>query len=62
MAPISSSVVIRPVRRGFIMTPSMITSEPGVIRPRPAGSRRRTGSVGTTIVGAARACRLALEG
>ena len=46
--PSRSRVVIRPVRRGFIMTPSMITSEPGVIRAATSGNAADEGSAGTT--------------
>jgi hypothetical protein len=40
---------MRPVRSGFIMTPSRITSEPGVISAATSGNAAEDGSAGTTI-------------
>ncbi len=48
-APISASVVSRPVRSGFIITPSRITSEPGTISAATSGNAAEDGSAGTTI-------------
>ncbi len=46
-APISCSVVNRPVRSGFIITPSKITSEPGTISAATIGKAADDGSAGT---------------
>ena len=48
-APISPSVAMRPARSGFIMTPSRITSEPGVTSAATSGNAAEDGSAGTTI-------------
>ena len=58
-APISRSVVIRPVRSGFIITPSNMTSEPGTISAATIGNAAEDGSAGTTT-GAA--CKFGLAG
>ena len=41
---------MRPVRSGFIITPSITMSEPGVIRAATSGKAAEEGSVGTTTV------------
>ena len=49
-APISSRVVTRPVRVGFIRTFSTTMSEPGTISAATIGKAAEEGSPGTTIV------------
>ena len=47
-APISRRVARSPVRSGFIITPSMTTSEPGTISAATSGNAAEDGSDGTT--------------
>ena len=47
-APISISVVTRPMRDGFIITPSITMSEPGAIAAATIGNAAEDGSAGTT--------------
>src|SRR6185312_5359247 len=48
-APISASVIRSPVRSGLSITPSRITSEPGVSSAAISGKAAEDGSAGTTI-------------
>ena len=48
-APISSSVVRKPMRRGFIITPSTTISEPLTSSAAAMGKAAEDGSTGTTI-------------
>ena len=47
-APISFSVVSRPVRSGLVITPSRMISEPGTISAATSGNAADDGSAGTT--------------
>ena len=59
-APISRSVVIRPVRSGLVITSVRMTSEPGTISAATIGNAADDGSAGTTT-GAGDELGLALE-
>ena len=52
-APISMSESSRPTRRGFIISPSMVTSDPGTISAATSAKAAEEGSAGT-ITGRAR--------